>query len=162
MSCQTSQHLFFVLLDVIRDYGSVVDSHCNRVYSHIMKRYLPCAILPTKHLALEMMLCNNEKVQRPMSSQALPTWRNQQSRAQEKGTLLNHPHFIFVNMSQNTSTSTHPQARTTCCNCWVCPKMLKPGIISTERKLVAPRHSRDQCGRMSRHESRLMAKLVTS
>ena len=41
-------------------YGLVIDYHYNRVYSHILKRYLPCAILPTGHLALEMMPSNSE------------------------------------------------------------------------------------------------------
>ena len=46
---------FLIGLDVLREYGLVIDYHCNRVYSHILKRYFPCAILPTGHLALEMM-----------------------------------------------------------------------------------------------------------
>ena len=37
-------------LDVLRENGLVIDYHCNCVYSHILKRYLPCAILPTGHL----------------------------------------------------------------------------------------------------------------
>ena len=44
---------FLIRLDVLREYGLVIDFHFNRVYSHILKRYLPCAILPTGHLALE-------------------------------------------------------------------------------------------------------------
>ena len=51
---------FLIGLDVSREYGLVIDFHNNRVYSHILKRYLPCAFLPTGHLALEMMPCNNE------------------------------------------------------------------------------------------------------
>ena len=46
---------FFVGLYVLREYGLVIDNHYNRVYSHILKRDLPCAILPTRHLALEML-----------------------------------------------------------------------------------------------------------
>ena len=46
---------FLTGLDVIREYGLVIDYHHNRVYSHIMKRCFPCAFLPTRHLALEMM-----------------------------------------------------------------------------------------------------------
>ena len=41
-------------------YGLVTDYHYNRVYSHILKRYLPCVILPTGHLALEMMSSNSQ------------------------------------------------------------------------------------------------------
>ena len=37
---------------VIGLFGLVIGYHYNRVYSHIMERYLPCAILPTRHLAL--------------------------------------------------------------------------------------------------------------
>ena len=44
---------FLIGLDVLREYGLVIDYHYNRVYSHILKRYLPCAILPTRHLALD-------------------------------------------------------------------------------------------------------------
>ena len=51
---------FLIGLDVLREYGLVIDYHYNRVYSHILKRYLPCAILPTGHLALEMMPSNSE------------------------------------------------------------------------------------------------------
>ena len=42
---------FLVGLDILREYGLVIDNHYNRVYGHILKRYLPCAILPTGHLA---------------------------------------------------------------------------------------------------------------
>ena len=37
---------FLIGLDVIREYGLVVDYQHNRVYSHIMNCYLPCALLP--------------------------------------------------------------------------------------------------------------------
>ena len=40
--------------------GTRWSSTTTRVYSHILKRYLPCAILPTGHLALEMMPSNSE------------------------------------------------------------------------------------------------------
>ena len=51
---------FLIGLDVLREYGLVIDYHYNRVHSHILKRYLPCAILPTGHLALEMLPSNSE------------------------------------------------------------------------------------------------------
>ena len=51
---------FLIGLDVLREYGLVIDYHHNRVYSHILKRYLPCAILPKRHLALEMLPSNSE------------------------------------------------------------------------------------------------------
>ena len=51
---------FLVGLDVLREYGLVIDNHHNRVYSHILKRYLPCAILPTGHLAWEMLPSDSE------------------------------------------------------------------------------------------------------
>ena len=51
---------FLIGLDVLREYGLVIDYHCNRVYSHILKRYLPCASLPTGHLALELLPSNSE------------------------------------------------------------------------------------------------------
>ena len=51
---------FLIGLDVLREYGLVIDYHYNRVYSHILKRYLPCTILPKGHLALEMLPSNSE------------------------------------------------------------------------------------------------------
>ena len=51
---------FLIGLDVLREYGLVIDYHHNRVYSHTMKRHLPCAMLLTGHLALEMMPSNKE------------------------------------------------------------------------------------------------------
>ena len=39
-------------LDVLREYELVIDYHYNRVYSHILKRYLPCACLPKKDILL--------------------------------------------------------------------------------------------------------------
>ena len=51
---------FLTGLDVLREYGLVIDYHNTRVYSHILKSYIPCAILPTGHLALEMMQSNSE------------------------------------------------------------------------------------------------------
>ena len=47
-------------LDVILEYGLVIDYHHNRVYNHIMKRYFPCAIFLTWHLSLEMMPSKSE------------------------------------------------------------------------------------------------------
>ena len=35
---------FLIGLDVIREYGLVIDHHYNCVYSHSVKRYLLCAI----------------------------------------------------------------------------------------------------------------------
>ena len=52
--------LFLIGLVLLREYGLVIDYHYNRVYSHILKRYLPCAILPTGHLALEMLPSNSK------------------------------------------------------------------------------------------------------
>ena len=60
----------------------------SRVYCHILKRFLPCAILPTGHLALEILPSNSEQGQHPVASQALSTrhW-GLHSGAQEKGTV---------------------------------------------------------------------------
>ena len=51
---------FLIGIDVLGEYGLVIDYHYHRVYSHNFKRYLLCAILPTRHLALEMMPSNSE------------------------------------------------------------------------------------------------------
>ena len=51
---------FLIGLDVLREYGLVIDYHYYRVYSHILKRYLPFAILRKVHLALEMLPSNSE------------------------------------------------------------------------------------------------------
>ena len=78
---------FLVGLDLLREYGLVIDYHYSRVYNHLLKRYLPCAILPTGHLALEMLPSNSEQGQHPVPSHALSTghW-GLHSGAQEKGT----------------------------------------------------------------------------
>ena len=60
MSCRTSHPLFLLGLDVLREFVLVIDYHYNRVYNHILIRYLPCALLPTGHLALEMLPSNSE------------------------------------------------------------------------------------------------------
>ena len=73
---------FLIGLDVLREY------------SHILKRYLPCAILPTGHLALQILPCNREQGQHPVASHALST--------------------IFMTRSQNSSTVTLPRAMTIC------------------------------------------------
>ena len=79
---------FLIGLDVLRENGLVINYHCNRVHNHTLKRYLRCAILPTRHLAFEMLPSNSEQGQRPVSSQALSTRRwCRDSRAQEKRTL---------------------------------------------------------------------------
>ena len=52
---------FLIGLDVLREYGLVIDYLFKRVYSHILKRYFPCAILPTGHLALEMLPSSNSE-----------------------------------------------------------------------------------------------------
>ena len=79
--------LFLSGLNVLREYGLVIDCHYNRVQSHILKRYFPCAILPTRHLAFEMISSNCEMGQHPVASQPLSTrpW-GLHSRAQERGT----------------------------------------------------------------------------
>ena len=51
---------FLIRLDVLCEYGLVNDFHNNRVCSHVLKRYLPCTVLPTGHLAMEMMPSNSE------------------------------------------------------------------------------------------------------
>ena len=51
---------FLIGLDVLRGFGLVIDYHYNRVYSHILKRYFPCAILSAGHLAVEMLPSNSE------------------------------------------------------------------------------------------------------
>ena len=61
---------FLIDLDVLRKYGLVIDYHFNRVCSDILKSYLPCAILPTGRLALEMLPSNSEWVQHPVANQA--------------------------------------------------------------------------------------------
>ena len=78
---------FLIGLDVLCEYGLVMDHHYNRVYCHILRRYLPCAILPTRHLALEILPSNSELGQHPVPSHALSNrhW-GLHSGAQEKRT----------------------------------------------------------------------------
>ena len=66
---------FLIGLHVIREYGLVIDNHYNRVYSHIAIRHLPCAIFPTRNLALDMMSRQCEQGQRPVSSHSLSNRR---------------------------------------------------------------------------------------
>ena len=74
-------------LDVLREHGLVIDYHYKRVYSHILKLYLPRAIPATGHLALDMLPSNSEWGQHPVASHALSTrHRGLHSRAQKKGT----------------------------------------------------------------------------
>ena len=73
--------LFLIGLDVIREYGLVIDYHYNRVYSHIINRDRRGAILPTG--PLEMMPSKSEW-EHPASSTR--RW-GQQQRAQQNGTL---------------------------------------------------------------------------
>ena len=87
--------LFLIGLDVLREYGLVIHFHYNRVYSHILKRYLACAILPTGHLAFEQV--NRDSTQ----------WRVMPSRLDN----LSHPYFIFMTRSPNTSTDALLRAR---------------------------------------------------
>ena len=103
---------FLISLDVLRGYGLVIDYHFNRDYSH-MKRYFLCAILPTGHLALEMLPSNSEYGKHPVASQALSAFHSQGYRRKERFH-LNHPYFIFMTRSQDTSTDTLPQVRTMC------------------------------------------------
>ena len=147
---------FLMGLDVLREYGLVIDYHYNRVYSHILKRYLPCAILPTGHLALEMLPSNSEQGQHPVASHALSTrHRGPTFRAQEKGT----PSFASSIFHLHDEKSEHEHGHTSTSE----NDILKPGLASTrERKPIAPRHPRDHCGRMLLRESRSMTKQVKS
>ena len=69
---------FLICLDVFREYGTVIDNH------YRVERYLPCAILSTQHLALEMM--PRELWGQPPSVLRSPlgeSW-DQQNRAEEE------------------------------------------------------------------------------
>ena len=98
---------FLTGLDVSREYGLVDDHHYNRVHSHILKCCLPCEILPTRHLALEIML--SKSVESSNVDSALGPYT--QGHKRKERFHLNHPYFIFMTRSQ-TSTNTHPQAKT--------------------------------------------------
>ena len=52
--------LFLIVLDVIGEYGLVIDYHNNRVYSHIMTRVFVQSAIPTGDLALEMRPSSSE------------------------------------------------------------------------------------------------------
>ena len=146
-------------LDVLREYGLIIDYHHNRVYSHILKRHLPCAILPTRHLALEMLLSNSEQGQHPVPSHALSTrhW-GLHSGAQEKKT----PSFESTIFQLHDEKSEHEHGHTSTSEDDLL-SALKTGLASTrERKPSGPRHPRDLRGRMLLHELRSMTKPVTS
>ena len=101
---------FLVGLDVLREYGLVIDCHYNRACNHILKRYLPCAILAKGHLALEMMPGNSE--QHPVASQAPSTrhWglHSSQGHRRKERFHLNHPYHIFMTKTYRTTSSSGP------------------------------------------------------
>ena len=100
-----------------------------------------------KHFALEMMSSNSEQAQCRVKPSRLGAGVKKQGHKRKERVHLNHSHVIFVKGSHNTSTNTHPQARTTCWKCWECLKILKPTLISTrKRKLFISRHPRDHWG----------------
>ena len=107
---------FLIGFDVLREHGLVIDYHYNRVSSHILKRDLPRALIPTGHLALEKLLSISEWGQHPVASQALSTrhWAYIQGHGRKERCHLSHPYFIFMTRSRNTSTDTLPRARTIC------------------------------------------------
>ena len=62
------------VLDVLREYGLVIDHHYNRVHNHILKSCLPlCKFFRRDHLALEMMSSISALGQHPVASQVLST-----------------------------------------------------------------------------------------
>ena len=87
---------FLIGLDVLREYGLVIDYHYSRVYNHILKRYLLCASLPTGHLALEMMPSSNEKGQHRVSSHAfsIRRWANNQGHRRKERFRLTRPQSL--------------------------------------------------------------------
>ena len=89
---------FLIGLDVIREYGLAIDYHYYRVHSHDMKRYFPCAILPTGHLALVKMpvKANRDSAQCRVIPTRLGAGANNQARRRKERLHLSHPHFIFV------------------------------------------------------------------
>ena len=93
---------FLIGLDVLREYGLVIDCHYKRVHNHILKRYLRCAILPTRNLALENDAEQQRIGQRPVSSQALSTWSLTPT---FNGTGERIAHFIFMKRSPDTLLS---------------------------------------------------------
>ena len=98
---------FLTGLDVLREYGLVIDYHHNRVYSHILKRYLPCAILST----VLLWKCYRATVKRDSTQcrfmpSRLDTGAYIQGHRRKKPLHLSHPCFIFMTRSQNTSTDT--------------------------------------------------------
>ena len=103
-------------LDVLREHGLVIDYHCNRAYSHLLKRYLPCAILPTRHLGLECYRAtvNRDSTQWRVVPSPLDTGAYIQEHRRMERLHLSHAYFIFMTRSQNTSTDTLLRAKTIC------------------------------------------------
>ena len=122
---------FLIGLEVLREYGLVIDYQYNPVYSHVLNRYLPCAAFPTGHLALEKIPRYSEQGQRQVLSQALSNWRwDKHSRAQEKGTLPFESSTFHLREEpehehKHVSTSEDDLL-----------KILKPGPVSTEAHVL--------------------------
>ena len=147
---------FLIGLDVLCEYGLVIDYHYNRVYSHILKRYLPCAILPTDIL---LWKCYRATVNGDSTQ-----WRVMPSRLDTVAYIQGHRRKERLHLSKSeqehghTSTSEDDLLKLLnlpeCTQTWT--------RFDRERKPVAPRHPRDLCGRMLLRESRSITKPVTS
>ena len=101
---------FLIGLDVIREYGLVIDCH-TAIVSAVTSCKITffCTILPTGHLALEMMpeqKANGSSAKCRVKPSRLGAGANNQGQRRKERFHLNQPRFIFVKMSQNTSTNT--------------------------------------------------------
>ena len=73
---------------------------------------------------------NKDRTQRRvMRSHRLGAGANNKGHRRKERLRLKCPRFV-----QNTISTTHPRMKTTCCDCWVCLKILKPGPVSTRQR----------------------------
>ena len=125
-----------------------------------------CTFLPTGHLALEMMPEQTRMgaapsvESSPLDSALEPTTKG---RGEKERFHLNQPRFIFVKMSQNTSTNTST-SEDDLLKLLGMPEDTQTWTRFDKRAKTyrTTSSSRTNCRRMILHEERLMTKLDTS
>ena len=103
---KATPHKELIGLDVLREYGLVIDYHFNRVYSHILKRYVL-----VQFFQQDILHWKYSTQWRVMPSR-LDTGAYIQEHRRKERLHLSHPYFIFMTRSQNTSTDTLLRAKT--------------------------------------------------
>ena len=105
---------FLIGLDVLRVYGLVINYHYNRIYSHILKRYLSLCNSSNGTSCFGNVAERIGTAQWRVKPSRLDTGPYIQGHRRKERFHVSHPYFIFMTRSQNTRTDTLPRARTIC------------------------------------------------